>query len=237
MPPFAELTTLDPRTGQRYAQEPELEAMLEAIASAEAAYRDGVRGNDSRGNPYGFGGMRPEVSRCLYAVVRAFAPRVVVETGVCNGSSSAVLLAALERNGAGTLHSLDLPEHVDTDYPPDAFWSGKRGAAVPHGREPGWVIPGALRGRWHLSLGRSQDVLPGLLARLGTIDLFLHDSEHSYDCMTFEYRAAWHHLRPGGILLSDDISWNRAFADFAQAQGLTPTPLAHNLAGLQKPLS
>ena len=45
--------------------------------------------------------------------------------------------------------------------------------------------------RWSLTIGRSQDELPTLLERLGEIDLFVHDSEHSYECMDFEFRAAW----------------------------------------------
>ena len=54
----------------------------------------------------------------LYALMRRLAPRTVVETGVCNGFSTAFILAALERNGAGELHSLDFPEVIGEDYAP-----------------------------------------------------------------------------------------------------------------------
>jgi hypothetical protein len=40
-----------------------------------------------------------------YAVVRAFQPRIVVETGVANGVSSAYILLALQANGRGALSS------------------------------------------------------------------------------------------------------------------------------------
>src|SRR5947207_14206936 len=53
---------------------------------------------------YGFAGLAE-----LYAVVRAFKPGVVVETGVSSGMSSAHILRALAENGKGTLHSIDLP--------------------------------------------------------------------------------------------------------------------------------
>ena len=99
---------------------------------------------------------------------------------------------------------------------------GKGGAVIPPGRESGWMIPEGLRGPWHLQLGRSQDVLPGLLDRLGAIDFFLHDSEHSETCMRFEFEHAWAALRPGGVLAADDVTQNTAFADFASAQDREP---------------
>jgi hypothetical protein len=93
----------------------------------------------------------------LYALVRSLAPAVVVETGVCNGVSTAFLLLALERNRSGVLHSIDLPEIAGADYEPGTFWEGKQGAAIPPGKESGWMIPDGLRSRWHLVVGRSQD--------------------------------------------------------------------------------
>src|SRR5436190_22702964 len=46
----------------------------------------------------------------LFAVLRKLRPAVAVETGVCNGVSTAFLLLALDANGTGELHSLDLHE-------------------------------------------------------------------------------------------------------------------------------
>ena len=42
-----------------------------------------------------------ESAHDLYYLVRTRKPECVVETGVCNGMSSSVILAALERNGHG----------------------------------------------------------------------------------------------------------------------------------------
>jgi predicted O-methyltransferase YrrM len=170
----------------------------------------------------------------LYAVLRKLRPAVAVETGVCNGVSTAFLLLALEANAAGELHSLDLPEIAGEDYEPGTFWDGKGGAVVPAGREPGWMIPPRLRGRWHLTLGRSQDELPGLLAEQGTIDFFLHDSEHSEACMRFEFDAAWAALRDGGVLAADDVNANTAFADFAAAREREPIEIGAKLALIVK---
>ena len=58
--------------------------------------------------------------------------------------------------------------------------------------------------------------LAPLLQDLGQIDVFYHDSDHSFVHMMWEYTSVWPHLRAGGILLSDDIGWNRAFWDFAR---------------------
>jgi len=103
-----------------------------------------------------------------------------------------------------------------------------------NGDGPGWLIPDALRDRWTLHLGRSQDELPPLLERLGTIDFFMHDSEHSYDCMWFEFNAAWPCLRDGGVLVSDDVNSTPAFPQFAGEVSREPLRLARGMSILTK---
>lgn len=152
----------------------------------------------------------------LYAIVeymhvRLLQPDVVVETGVEHGLSSKVILYAMERNGRGTLHSIDLPNAVVED---ESSGFVQRNI-MPSGRETGWMVPTDLRNRWHLNLGDAKELLPRLLQTLGTIDIFIHDSLHSYEHMLFEFRTAWLHLRGGGVILSDDIDANCAFYDFA----------------------
>jgi Methyltransferase domain len=170
----------------------------------------------------------------LYAVLRHVRPQAAVETGVANGFSTAFSLLALEQNGEGRLYSVDLPREVGRDYEPGTFYEGEGRAGIPPGSEPGWLIPPELKQRWTLLLGRTQDELPPLLERLRTIDSFMHDSEHSFDCMWFEFNEAWPHLRPGGVLLSDDVNSTEAFPRFAQERGRRPTRLARGMALLQK---
>ncbi|MCJ7805185.1 class I SAM-dependent methyltransferase [Patescibacteria group bacterium] len=141
----------------------------------------------------------------LYVIVRILRPEVVVETGVAAGISSAFILQALQDNGEGTLYSIDFPNYALTDS-----------SLIPEGKETGLAIPPYLKERWNLRLGKSKDLLPSLLAELGKVDIFLHDSEHTYDNMTFEYTTVWDYLGTGGLLLSHDVSWNYAFADFAR---------------------
>ena len=217
-----------------YANEPALRNLLADIDRKTKAFDKQVSGRTCRGNPYGLGGMRPEVSIRLYGLVREFRPTLLVETGVCNGVSTAVILAALERNNTGSLYSIDFPEYADTLYPDGTFWEGKMGAVVPKGKQPGWMIPDMYRARWQLTIGKSMEKLPTLLEALGNIDFFLHDSEHSYECMTFEYQLAWNYLKAGGLLVSDDIGWNSAFKDFAEVQSRDVHVVDRNMAFIIK---
>ncbi len=132
--------------------------------------------------------------------IRAFQPETVVETGVANGVSSAYILLALQKNERGALHSVGLN---DPQY-------------LPVGKPLGWIVPESLRSRWNLLVGDSRGLLPPLLAKLGTIDVFIHDSLHIYDHMLWEYRTAFPFLRPGGLLFSDDAAWNSAFPEFCR---------------------
>jgi Methyltransferase domain len=136
--------------------------------------------------------------RTIGVAVRALRPDVMIETGVERGYSAAVALAAMRENGSGRLFSVDLPRlQVD----PDTF--------------TGRLIPAHLRDRWELSEGPSRQILPKLTARLDEVDIFLHDSDHSYAAQMAEYRIVWPVLRPGGLLVSDDV-WNSALVDFAR---------------------
>ncbi len=117
----------------------------------------------------------------IYLLVRAMKPETVVETGVGAGLSSAVILQALEENGRGNLHSIDLYE------------------------DAGRLIPEELRHRWRLSVGTSRELLSGILQDHGKVDLFFHDSYHTYENMSFEFESVDGHLVSGGVLASHDV--------------------------------
>jgi predicted O-methyltransferase YrrM len=150
----------------------------------------------------------------LYAVVRATKPRVIVETGVASGISSTHILRALAANGTGTLHSIDLP-------------NVQRGSGLPQGRTSGWIVPDSLRRRWKLYIGDTRELLPKLLGTLDHVDLFLHDSDHSYEAMLFEFEQAFPKLEYGGLLMSDDVHLHSAWDDFCAKHGLRPTRVFH----------
>jgi hypothetical protein len=66
--------------------------------------------------------------------------------------------------------------------------------------------------------GSSRRRLPALVSTLGGVDLFIHDSMHTTRNVAFELRQVWPALRPGGLLVVDDVEKNSAFATFGYAQ-------------------
>jgi len=166
-----------------------------------------------------FGGLSTESVRSLYAIIRAKNPDIVVETGVCNGVSTLGVLIAMEKNQNGVLYSIDYPTYSDSPAPEfqkQNYPNNHTFSAIPKGRSPGWIVPERFRERWNLRTGKSQRKLPELLIELDRIDVFIHDSDHSFPCMMFEYELAWEHLTENGLLLSDDIDTNEAFKIFAE---------------------
>lgn len=151
----------------------------------------------------------------LYGAIRIMRPQVVFETGVFDGRSSAVILAAMARNEIGELVSIDLPARKEIPDATNRMCSGVQ-TSLPKDCDPGWLVPDYLRGRYRLNLGDSKVFLPMLLQRYGKIDVFLHDSLHTYAHQIFEYDCAWPHIAEGGLLLSDDIFWSAAFHRFAR---------------------
>lgn len=145
----------------------------------------------------------------LYFLVRKLKPKIVVETGVAAGESTGYILQALKDNGFGKLYSIDLPFqwyiygnhklHLDS---------------LPAGKMPGFLVPANLKTHWKLILGNTHDKLPALLKELREINIFIHDSEHSDKTMTFEYETCWPYLKKEGLLVSDDISYTKAFKKF-----------------------
>jgi predicted O-methyltransferase YrrM len=158
------------------------------------------RRRDSSWN-YGIG---PTLGAILYIICRKQNPVSVIETGVASGVSSSHILCALEANQQGELYSIDLPTWQKVSS--------------------GWMIPDYLRHRWYLTQGRSSDYLGQLLKNIKKIDIFLHDSDHTYENMRGEFEAAWTHLKTGGLLLSHNIDYSDAFSDFCRdykVRGLT----------------
>jgi len=162
----------------------------------------------------------------LYGVVRGLEPSTIVETGTASGISTTYLLAALAHNDAGRLVSIDLPFAAGADGSLEAIVPGTSidhydASPLPAGREPGWAIPKELRERWELRLGNARELLPALLAEVGEIGLFFHDSLHTREHMLFEFETAWPHIAPGGVLVADDIFQRKhdALPVFARSVG------------------
>jgi hypothetical protein len=138
--------------------------------------------------------------RAIWCLVRHQKPKKLVETGVAHGLTSRVILEALERNSEGHLWSIDLP-------PLERHWRKQVGVAV----------HGPCAARWSYIKGTSSRRLPKLLAGIGEIDLFIHDSLHSAYNVRFEMDRALEFLGPGKPMVIDDIDSNNGFRTFTQA--------------------
>ena len=153
----------------------------------------------------------------LYALTRLIRPAHIVETGVSSGVSSLHFLLALERNGSGELHSIDLPTFQKAPKKrPD-----ESPVALPPGRASGWVVPEEFRGRWDLRVGPSQELLPRLIDEVPSVGLFLHDSLHTPSHLRFELDTIRSRLFAGAVVLADNTGWTgKAFDRFAASLGV-----------------
>lgn len=141
-------------------------------------------------------------SELLYCLVRALEPDSIVETGIANGHSSYVILAAMHRNGRGRLASVDIRQNV------------------------GKLVPDELRDRWtvlHLTRVPPPRVdLERVMAAAAPIDLFIHDGDHQFPGQILDYATAAEHLAEDGLLLSDDVDKTPAWIVAAKRDILPP---------------
>ena len=150
----------------------------------------------------------------LFIVVRAVKPNIMIETGSFDGLSTAVILLAMEKNNKGTLFTIDLP---NPRLPCDIK------------AESAWIVPNYLRNRLELKVGKSSEHLESIIKQIGEVDLFYHDSWHTYHTMMFEYQTIWPALSLGGLLMSEYLpNLNNAFKDFIKDKENTPTILANS---------
>lgn len=137
------------------------------------------------------------LARFCYSVCRMLRPSIVLETGLAYGVTSAFISMALEVNGKGVLHSVDLPP-------------------LAHGADQfvGILIPEYLGHRLRLHRGVSKRVLPSLLPQLGRVDMFVHDSLHTCRNMRREFRLVAPYLGRPGVVIADDVEGNDAFLEW-----------------------
>jgi len=136
----------------------------------------------------------------IYSLVRLLKPDKVVETGVANGRSTFFILNAILKNGKGTLYSIDIDYNV------------------------GILIDQQLKTNWRLHVlprtnGRE---LNKYLSTIAPVDIFIHDSNHTYYWQMLEYRAFLKNINNHGLILSDDVDASFAFIDFCNENKLKP---------------
>jgi Methyltransferase domain len=134
----------------------------------------------------------------LYSLCAHLPVRRVLETGVAFGRSSLAILLALRDRPDALLVSTDMP----------FLWL----------KADDWVgaaVPEELRARWILHRLPDRRALPKAL-KLGPFDLCHYDSDKSVRGRLWAYPRLWAALRPGGILVSDDIGDNLAWRTFCE---------------------
>jgi hypothetical protein len=148
----------------------------------------------------------------LYVLIRHVKPKIILETGVFDGVSSSFILKALKKNKYGNLVSVDRPAYQEiqgsTNFMPFHL--------LPPRKEPGWLVPVNLLKRWKLYKIKNTRGLKKIISKMGKIDIFFHDSLHTYGHMTWEMTLAWKKLKKNGLFFVDDIFCNDAFAVFCK---------------------
>ncbi len=217
--PLSEVKTFETFRSHIAATQPELATLLEPdgeAAQAVATVVDGLRRTlaerENPPHPFLYNADRTVAMLC-YALARQLKPKIVLETGVCYGVSTALFLLAMERNNAGRLISIDLPPLLDTA-------ASFVGAAVPQ----------ELRHRWTLHLGGSRRLLPQVLNEVGEVDLFFADDATVLSLQKHEFSTAWPRVKSGGVVIVDDIG--KQFWNFLRT---VPTGPVHLIRQVEKP--
>ncbi|KAF5407304.1 MAG: Methyltransferase domain protein [Candidatus Udaeobacter sp.] len=178
---------------------PSYYGMWDAVArfAAEIRASDFMAEMVRRRDAFGSEGVMGAIDcATLYGLTRWVRPTVIVESGGYIGMSSAFILKALAdgKLAAAKLYSIELSQECEQGaLIPDELRSASAGFEPMRGK-----VEDFLKG----------DRLPSL------IDMFLHDSSHSYRHMLWEFRQFWPRLRDGGLLVSHDVQMNAAFPEF-----------------------
>lgn len=139
--------------------------------------------------------------------VKLLKPKIVVETGIANGISSRRILSSFKSQSLSEsrLYSMDIDLKVlSSDLESNSQFK-------------------------FLKIDRKNNFEKALKAVPGLIDIFFHDSYHSYHNQYLEYCLAWERLSPCGIIISDDINWSNAFLDFCEHWGIKPKVLCDGI--------
>ena len=169
---------------------------------------------------YHSGAISKEDGQFLYYCVRQLKPKIIVQTGTSNGVSCAHLAMGLAHEpGDSRFGAIDMPNIYRPDDP--AFHQKMvYGVLIPPGKSSGWLIPDRLLPRFECLSGNAKELLPQLLEKIGKVDIFYHDSDHSYDHMWWEFETVLPFMNPHGIIIADNIAWSSVTWDWAQKHGL-----------------
>lgn len=159
----------------------------------------------------------------LYILVRLFRPTICLETGVFYGGNTCFILNALRRNNHGHLISIDLPANT--------IKSSRRHHLVgdtediPPGLDVGFLVHESQKKRWQLIRGDSLVEIPKIKKK---IDLYIHDSEHSFHFIRKEMSLVFKKMTKEGLIVADDLDWSNGFSSFCVEKKLYPLIITDN---------
>jgi len=151
-----------------------------------------------------FYNSNPRTLELLKMLIKELRPKTVIETGVANGISTRQILSSFKEFNLrdSKLYSFDIDYRVGT---PDLLSNPQ----------------------FKFVVIDSKNSFLDAMKKIKSVDLFYHDSDHSYDNQMLEYETAWEVLNPkNGVLVSDDINWSNAFLDFCKKVNRKPLLLS-----------
>lgn len=148
----------------------------------------------------------------LYTGVKMMRSPLVAETGVGPGSTTTAILDA-STEFRGRLFSFDLGQkYGDSEEKPVGF-----------------LVPDRYKDRWTLVLGDSRNTLEGKLSYFGPFDIFFHDSQHTYEHVSWELETALKNLRKKFLIVVDNFDFTKAPVEFAEKHNLNLVKVADDM--------
>lgn len=146
----------------------------------------------------------------IFNITELSKSKLVLETGVAYGYSSLFFLKSLKKRN-GKLISINLP-YPDT----------KKEKYI------GKAVTNDLFKYWKLYSGADKDLLPKILRKNNSFDIFHYDSDKSYHGKIWALNLVWPYITKNGFLICDDIQDNFAFIDFTKIIKKDPVIINYN---------
>jgi len=138
----------------------------------------------------------------IYFLTRYLKPKIVFETGVAAGFSSASILEALNKNDFGILYSSDFPYFRLPD--PISLI--------------GVVVPEKIKKRWKLYTKGDSKNVSDIKKIITEINLFHYDSDKSYFARKKTFDSLSNYFSNNCFIVMDDVDDNTFFYDFVNSK-------------------
>ena len=181
--------------------------------------------------PFQLGGLDKEIEVIAMFISQLKSP-IVLEIGVANGYSSAVIYSILDIV-KGSIVSIDLPKYpIESDYSRVQQYLIDRGlrdetgtigdlipGIIPDNKYGGWLIPKRLRHSVdNINLyGDVFNILPKM--NNNEYDVIVYDAMKPYQERMKCFRIIKEKLKDGGVCFVDGFWLNNAFIDFCNSNG------------------